>query len=415
MMGGRRSVAAVVATLACASSAFTLTNVSLNNCYPPPVAPTTSWLGPSRIATCRSVPARRRQLFSGSADEISPSETSDQSALDQILAKLTSMFPLFVLGSAILGSCQPRTLQWVNAGQIISLMLGAVMLATGMSLQKADFTNILTDRTQRKSIPIGVMCQFMLMPLSASLVGRTFLLPYCDPNTAENLGKHLFLGLVLVGCSPGGTASNLVSLIAGADVALSVLLTAASTILASAVTPLLTKLIVGSAVPVSGMSLCVACAKVVLAPVALGVLMNETTPKVCRWVSRFTPFASVVLVSLICGGVVANNASMWTGSSMSLPVLILLSVIMTHLIGFAAGYLVPKRLFDFSEKTSRTISIETGMQNSALAVVLAKSIGADPLSYLPGALSATAHSCIGSALAAFWRQADSKRGKEEIS
>ncbi|EJK70231.1 hypothetical protein THAOC_08427, partial [Thalassiosira oceanica] len=274
---------------------------------------------------------RLRRPIERSADEISPSETSDQSALDQILAKLTSMFPLFVLGSAILGSCQPRTLQWVNAGQIISLMLGAVMLATGMSLQKADFTNILTDRTQRKSIPIGVMCQFMLMPLSASLVGRTFLLPYCDPNTAENLGKHLFLGLVLVGCSPGGTASNLVSLIAGADVALSVLLTAASTILASAVTPLLTKLIVGSAVPVSGMSLCVACAKVVLAPVALGVLMNETTPKVCRWVSRFTPFASVVLVSLICGGVVANNASMWTGSSMSLPVLILLSVIMVRL------------------------------------------------------------------------------------
>ena len=113
------------------------------------------------------------------------------------------MFPLFVLGSAILGSCQPSTLQWVNSGQIISLMLGGVMLATGMSLQKSDFTNILTDRTQRKSIPTGVLCQFMLMPLSASLVGRTFLLPYCDPNTAENLGKHLFLGLVLVGCSPG--------------------------------------------------------------------------------------------------------------------------------------------------------------------------------------------------------------------
>jgi len=146
----------------------------------------------------------------------------------------------------------------------------------------------------------------------------------------------------------------LVSLIAGADVALSVLLTAASTILASVVTPLLTKLIVGSAVPVSGISLCVACAKVVLAPVALGVLMNETTPKVCRWVSRFTPFASVVLVSLICGGVVANNASMWTGASaaagaMSLPALILLSVIMvscsakSHLSESTISYRFSKR------------------------------------------------------------------------
>lgn len=251
--------------------------------------------------------------------------------------------------------------------------------------------------------------------MSAALIGRTLLLPL------NEVGNHLFLGLVLVGCSPGGTASNLVSLIAGADVALSVLLTACSTILASFVTPLLTKFIVGSAIAVSGTALCVATAKVVLAPVTLGVLLNEKVPKLCRWVSRFTPFASVILVSLICGGVVANNAAMVTGSAsraaglviggfaLSLPSLILLSVILTHTLGFTAGYLVPKKLFGFTDKTSRTISIETGMQNSALAVVLAKSIGADPLSYLPGALSATAHSCLGSGLAAFWRWLDSRK------
>ena len=235
-----------------------------------------------------------------------------------------------------------------------------------------------------------------------------------------HLGKHLFLGLVLVGCSPGGTASNLVSLIAGADVALSVLLTACSTVLASVVTPLLTKWIVGSAIAVSGKALCMATAKVVLAPVALGVLLNEKMPRFCRWVSRFTPFASVVLVSLICGGVVANNSAMFMGGTaavpsgaMSIPMLILLSVLITHTLGFTAGYLVPKHVFGFPERTARTISIETGMQNSALAVVLAKSIGADPLSYLPGALSATVHSCLGSGLAAFWRVLDSRSKKKE--
>jgi len=236
----------------------------------------------------------------------------------------------------------------------------------------------------------------------------------------QHVGKHLFLGLVLVGCSPGGTASNLVSLIAGADVALSVLLTSCSTVLAAAVTPLLTKFIVGSAVPVSGKALCFACAKVVLAPVALGVMLNEYMPKLCKWVSRWTPFASVMLVSLICGGVVANNSAMWMGSTasagvLSLPALILLSVILTHSLGFAAGYLVPKHVFGFPERTARTISIETGMQNSALAVVLAKSIGADPIAYLPGALSATAHSCLGSGLAAFWRVLDSRKGGDKSS
>ena len=197
--------------------------------------------------------------------------------------------------------------------------------------------------------------------------------------------------------------------------ALSVLLTACSTVLASVITPLLTKLIVGSTISVSGKSLCIATAKVVLTPVILGVLINEKIPKLSRWVSRFTPFASVVLVSLICGGVVANNAAMMlgnagaviAGSAMSLPGLVLISVLLTHSLGFTAGYLVPSA-FGYSEKTSRTISIETGMQNSALAVVLAKSIGADPLSYLPGAFSATVHSCLGSALAAFWRLRDSR-------
>lgn len=199
--------------------------------------------------------------------------------------------------------------------------------------------------------------------------------------------------------------------------ALSVLLTACSTILASAVTPLLTKFIVGSTISISGKSLCIATAKVVLAPVIIGILVNEKMPRLSRWVSRFTPFASVLLVSLICGGVVANNSAMMLGAgaaaagAMSLPGLVLLSVFLTHSLGFAAGYSVPSML-GYSEKTSRTISIETGMQNSALAVVLAKSVGADPLSYLPGAFSATVHSCLGSALAAYWRLLDSSESKK---
>ena len=302
-----------------------------------------------------------------------------------------------------------------------------------MTLQRSDFTSIFYNKTQRSSIPIGVGCQFILMPLSACLVGQTLLLPYVDPVTKIHLGKHLFLGLVLVGCCPGGTASNLVTLIAGADVALSVILTTCSTLLASAVTPLLTKLIVGNAIPVCGMTLCVACAKVVLMPVTLGVMLNEYLPRVCKSVSRWTPFASVLLVSLICGGVVSNNSGMMSmglnnaaataattsaslllsgGGGMllsSLPARILLSVILTHTLGFMAGYFVPKRIFGYSERTSRTISIETGMQNSALAIVLAKSMGADPMSYLPGALSATAHSCLGSGLATFWRMIDYKK------
>lgn len=157
-------------------------------------------------------------------------------------------------------------------------------------------------------------------------------------------------------------------------------------------------------------------------------------------ISRFTPFASVLLVALICGGVVAQNvasiaASATSSSSMSLIPLILKSTILLHTIGFTVGYLVPKALLyvrdgnrkkkenvDMDdattttaamerERTSRTVSIETGMQNSALAVVLARSIGADPLASLPGTLSATVHSCLGSILAAYWRFKDGRKNK----
>lgn len=335
-----------------------------------------------------------------SEDETSPSKTNK---LDTVLSKLTSAFPLFVLGSAVAGFLAPSTLTWVNRGNLISLMLACVMMGTGMTLEKRDFSEVLFENWA--SVPAGVLCQFCIMPATAFVIGRTMLLG-ADPT----LGPALFLGLALVGCSPGGTASNLVSLIAKADVALSVLLTSCSTILASAVTPLLVKLLVGSTVRVSGIALCTATTKVVLLPVTLGMLLNAKVPGFCRFISRFTPFASVLLVALICGGVVSKNASSLVGSSsVSLLPWIIGSVLSLHMIGFLVGYSVPKLGLRYSEKTSRTISIETGMQNSALAVVLAQSIGAHPLAALPGALSATTHSCLGSILAAYWRFVDSRR------
>ena len=124
------------------------------------------------------------------------------------------------------------------------------------------------------------------------------------------------------------------------------------------------------------------------------------------------PFASVVLVSLICGGVVAQNVSSVLsvgGAGTELLPKIIGSVLLLHSIGFFMGYMVPRMGLGYPERTSRTISIEVGMQNSALAVVLARAIGAHPLASLPGALSATAHSCLGSILAALWRLGDSRK------
>jgi bile acid:Na+ symporter, BASS family len=343
------------------------------------------------------------RFLSESAQESKPISSS---RLDSAMSRMTSCFPFWVLSFAIVGLLKPNALQWVNQGELISLMLSSVMVGTGLTLERKDFTDILTIPSNIFSVPLGVACQFLIMPFTANLLGRTILLASSGISSSTGsitvaTAKALFLGLILVGCSPGGTASNLVSLIAQADVALSVILTACSTLLASAVTPFLVKFLVGSTVAVSGQALVAATARVVLLPVLLGMIIQARAPTLSQQVSRFTPFGSVLLIAFICGGVVAQNSALLLGSRTLLPRL-LAAVGGLHLVGFALGYIIPRYVFQRGETTSRTISIETGMQNSALAVVLARSMGASPLASLPGALSATMHSCLGSVLAAYW-------------
>lgn len=347
---------------------------------------------------------------STSADDV-VANTVKSKKIDKVLYKLTSQFPFFVMSAAIMGTYRPSTLNWLNRGPTITIMLASVMIGMGMTLSKKDF-DMVFQSDQIKSVPMGVMCQFGIMPLAAYFIGKYVM-------KLNIINPSLYLGLVLVGSAPGGTASNLVSLIANADVALSVVLTSCSTILASIVTPMLVKLLSSAGetsiashavVSISGWALCAATAKVVLGPILIGMALNSKAPKLCQWISRFTPFASVLLVSLICGGVVAQNAaSMAMTVGESFLNVALLSVFLLHCIGFAAGFIIPRYAFKCDERTSRTVSIETGMQNSALACVLAKSISGDPLMSLPGALSATMHSCLGSILAAYWRARDDNK------
>ena len=365
---------------------------------------------PTRQLLIKATVQEGEETSAQEEDSIKNIEETNQTKnrIDQVLSRLTSLFPFFVVSAAILATYRPSTLEWVNNGSTITIMLASVMIGMGMTLTKSDF-DVVFQSNQIRSVPIGVLCQFGIMPLSALLVGKYIM-------KLQTRNPSLYLGLVLVGSSPGGTASNLVSLIANADVALSVVLTSCSTILASLVTPLLVKLLAdtGANVSISGWALCIATAKVVLAPILVGMTLNAKAPRLCRWVSRFTPFASVVLVSLICGGVVAQNATVTVGMGGNVLRTTLLSVLLLHTIGFVAGYIIPRKVLRCDERTSRTVSIETGMQNSALACVLARSIvGADPLSSLPGALSATIHSCLGSMLAAFWRARGDGKGEKD--
>lgn len=332
------------------------------------------------------------------ANALSGEMNNDLKKLDRFLSAGTSAFPLIVLSFTSVAVLRPSLLLWTGQNpNLMPALLSAIMVGMGLTLSPAEFTRVLSNPA---TIAGGVACQYGIMPLAATIIAMVFRLP-----------PALALGTILVGCSPGGTASNLVTLIAEADVALSVCLTAVSTILAAAATPLLVKTLSGALmsssadVAVDGIVLCTATAKVVLVPVLFGMIINKYLPRISNFLSRFTPFASVMLVGVICGGVVAQNCvgggfpGGWANAR-----LVSAAVGILHAMGFAAGYILPRKVGKCSLRTSRTISIETGMQNSALAVVLAQSLpGVDALAALPGAVSATVHSCLGSLLATIWR------------
>jgi BASS family bile acid:Na+ symporter len=300
-------------------------------------------------------------------------------------SELTNFFPAFVVGASIFGFKSPAV--FAPLTPVITPALSLTMMTMGMTLSVYDFERV---AKQWKKVVMGFFCQFTIMPLLAFGISK-----------AMKLSPELAAGLILVGCAPGGTASNLVTLIAKADVALSVLMTAVSTSAAIFLTPALTAKLAGSFVSVPARALAISTMQVVLLPVLLGMQINQRAPKFSKRLGRWTPLVSALLIAGICGTISASNAA--AGVSLCQAKRLLAAVSLLHIGGFSLGYLLPKGLLGATEQEARTIGIETGMQNSALASVLAQSFPNPVLTSLPGAISATVHSCIGSALAAFWR------------
>ncbi|MCG8591542.1 MAG: bile acid:sodium symporter family protein [Proteobacteria bacterium] len=274
-------------------------------------------------------------------------------------------------------------------------MLGVVMFGMGATLKPGDFAAV----AKRPGVlALGAALQFGLMPFLAYAIARGLTLP-----------PELLAGLVLVGSAPGGTASNVVCLLARADVALSIALTALSTLLAVALTPLLTDFYAGRTVSVDVLGMIASIARVVLVPVALGMLVNRWWGARLERVVAALPLVSMAVIVLLIAIVVAMNRDRVV--ALSGPVA--LAVALHNLAGLGAGY-GAARVLGRHEREARTLGIEVGMQNSGLAVVLA-TLHLGPAAALPGALFSVWHNLSGSALAAFWsgRPPESERAREQ--
>ena len=310
----------------------------------------------------------------------------------KLLAALTNAFPLWVLAAAVVALVRPELFTWFS-GPLIPLGLGIIMLSMGMTLGFDDFRRI--SRERRLVLP-GVALQYTLMPALGWGLGVAFDLP-----------APLAAGLILVSCCPGGTASNVISFLARADVALSVTMTAGSTLLAVVMTPALTAALAGQRVDVPTADLLLDTVQVVIVPVVAGALLKWRFPEASRRILPVAPLVAVIAITLIVGSVLGAGRQQVIDAGLRL----LLAVICLHAGGFVLGYLAGRLLLR-RELAARTVAIEVGMQNSGLGVVLAQQNFANPLVALPCALSALFHSLVGSLAAAIWRATPPPRTPE---
>lgn len=301
---------------------------------------------------------------------------------------LTNLFPIWVTACCLAALGYPPAFAWFT--KLIVPALGVIMLGMGITLKVDDFAQVL-----RLPWPVllGVLAQFTIMPLLGWSIANGFHLP-----------NELAVGVILVSCCPGGTASNVVTYIARANLALSVLMTMCSTFAAIALTPLLTEWLVGTRMEVDAVAMFCSTVQVVLLPVLAGLALHHLLPRAVHRITPFAPLISVVAIALICANIIGRNRDLVLEHAGQLT----LAIATLHAAGFVLGYALT-RLLRFDELTARTVSIEVGMQNSGLGTVLATRHFTNPATQLclpavPCALSAVAHSLIGSLIAVAWRR-----------
>ena len=313
--------------------------------------------------------------------------------MKKIAKFLVDDMALFVVAAGLVGAWHPEVLAWV--GGYVSWMLGIVMFGMGMTLSVDDFRNVLR---QPRDVAIGVAAQFLIMPLVAFGLVQAFGLP-----------PELAIGVILVGTCPGGTASNVISYLARGDVALSVSMTMTTTLLAPIVTPALTYFYADARIEVSAAAMMLSIAKMVLAPVLLGLAAHHLLGKRIQRIEPVLPVISVVCIVLLVGGVVALSASKLFAVGPMMAVI----VVLHNVIGLALGYGLAK-LCRMDSRRARTVSIEVGMQNSGLAAALAV-LYFDPAAAIPGAIFSVWHNVSGSVVANFFARRDEKQEAKEVT
>lgn len=300
-------------------------------------------------------------------------------ALVRAGALLTRHVAIVIVVLSAAAFLAPPVFSW--AIRYTSIFLGIIMFGMGLTISPADFKAVFMHP---REVLLGAIAQYTVMPLSAWGLATLLQLP-----------ADVALGVILVGCCPGGTASNVITYLAKGDVPLSVGMTIVSTLLAPLATPALVYALAGAWVDVSFEAMFLSVVQVVLVPVTAGIAVNALAGGFVRKAAPALPLVSVLAIALIVAGITANN----TGKIMESGALVLAVVALHNAVGMACGY-GAARLFGLDYAKTTALSIEVGMQNSGLAVSLAAAnFAANPLATLPGAVFSLWHNIAGSAFA----------------
>lgn len=304
--------------------------------------------------------------------------------IGKIASLLTRYISIIILVFSGLAFLKPEAFGWATG--YTSVFLGAAMFGMGLTIHAEDFKIVFS---KPKEIFTGCLAQYTVMPAAAWLLCILF-----------GLEPDIAIGVILVGCCPGGTASNVITYIAGGDVALSVGMTIVSTLLAPIATPVLVYLLGGAWVEVSLLAMILSVVKVILIPVLLGLLIHHLFGKQIDRIHEVLPLISVISIVMIISGIVAVNKEKVITSGL----LVLGIVVLHNIIGMLTGLGIAK-IFHIEYSKATAIAIEVGMQNSGLAVSLAAAnFASNPLATLPGAIFSVWHNISGSVFAGIRRR-----------
>ncbi len=291
-------------------------------------------------------------------------------------------FALWVIVFTALALWQPEFFVWLKA--YIPWILGIIMLGMGMTMTVDDFKGVLQSP---KAVLIGVVAQFVVMPGLAYALCKLF-----------NLPREIAVGVILVGCCPGGTASNVITYMAKGNVALSVACTSVSTLLAPILTPAIFYLLASQWLKIDAASMFISILQVVLLPIVIGLILRTWLKRQVESYIQVMPLVSVIAIVAIVAAIIGGSKAAILQSGLLILAVVILHNGLGYLLGFTAA-----RFFKLPYADSKAIAIEVGMQNSGLGVALAAvHFAASPITAVPSAIFSLWHNISGPALATYW-------------